>query len=53
VFSWNDIDVIKKLHLCHFRWHICNFLIKKITSMPFQKNTSRTPEDALAFLYPT
>jgi hypothetical protein len=38
------------LHLCPFGWHICNFLIKKITSIPFQKNTRRTQEDALAFL---
>jgi hypothetical protein len=29
VFSWNGIDVIKKLHLCPFGWHKCNFLIKK------------------------
>jgi Na+/pantothenate symporter len=50
VFSWNDIDIIKKLHLCPFGWHRCNFLIKKITSMPFQKNTKRTQEDALSFL---
>jgi hypothetical protein len=50
VFSCNDIDVIKKLHLCPFRWHRCNFLIKKITSMPFQENTRRTQGDALAFL---
>jgi hypothetical protein len=51
VFSWDGIDVIKKLHLCPFGWHRCNFLIKKITSMPFQKNTRRTPEDALVFLF--
>jgi len=25
VFSWHDIDVIKKLHLCPFGWHRCNF----------------------------
>jgi hypothetical protein len=50
VFSWNDIDVIKKLYLCPFGWHRCNFLIKKITSTSFQKNTRRTPEDVLAFL---
>jgi len=50
VFSWNGIDVIKKLYLYHFGWHRCNFLIKKITSMPFQKNTRRTPEDVLTFL---
>jgi hypothetical protein len=35
VFSCNGIDVIKKLHLCPFGWHKCNFLMKKITSMPF------------------
>jgi len=56
VFSCNDIDVIKsidvikKLHLCPFRWHRCNFLIKKITFISFQKNTKRTQRDALAFL---
>jgi hypothetical protein len=50
VFSYNGIDVITKLHLCPFGWHRCNFLIKKITSMPFQENTRRTQEDALAFL---
>jgi hypothetical protein len=50
VFSYNGIDVITKLHLCPFGWHRCNFLIKKITSMPFQENTKRTQEDALAFL---
>jgi hypothetical protein len=37
----NGIDVIKKLHLCPFEWHRCNFLIKKITSMPFEENTRR------------
>jgi hypothetical protein len=37
VFSWNGIDVIKKLH----------FLI---TSMSFQENTKRTLGDVLAFL---
>jgi hypothetical protein len=50
VFFCNDIDVIKKLHLCPFGWHRCNFLIKKITSMPLQKNTRRTPGDDLSFL---
>jgi len=35
VFSCNGIDVIKKFHLCPFGWHKCNFLMKKITSMPF------------------
>ncbi|XP_062169529.1 exocyst complex component EXO70B1-like [Alnus glutinosa] len=25
VFSWHGIDVIKKLHLCPFGWHRCNF----------------------------
>jgi hypothetical protein len=50
VFSCNGIDVIKKLHLCPFEWHKCNFLMKKITSMPFQENTKRTQGDALAFL---
>jgi hypothetical protein len=49
VFSCNDIDVIKKLHLCPFGWHRCNFLIKKITSMSFQENTRRIQGDALAF----
>jgi hypothetical protein len=29
MLSWNGIDVIKKLHLCPFGWHKCNFLIKK------------------------
>jgi len=46
VFSWNDINVIKKLHLCPFGWHRCNFLIKKLHICHFR----RTPEDALAFL---
>jgi hypothetical protein len=41
MFSWNGIDVIKKLHLCPFVWYSCNFLIKKITSIPFQENTRR------------
>jgi hypothetical protein len=50
VFFCNGIDVIKKLHLCPFGWHRCNFLIKKITSMPFQENTRRIQGDALAFL---
>jgi hypothetical protein len=50
VFSYNGIDVIKKLHLCPFGWHRCNFLIKKSTSMPLQENTRRTPGDALVFL---
>jgi hypothetical protein len=50
VLSWNGIDIIKKLHLCPFEWHRCNFLIKKITSMPSQENTRRTPGDTLAFL---
>jgi len=50
VFSCNGINVIKKLHLCPFGWHRYNFLIKKIISMPFQKNTSRTQGNALAFL---
>jgi hypothetical protein len=50
VFSSNGIDVIKKLHLCPFGWHIYNFLIKKITSMSLYENTKRIPEDALAFL---
>jgi hypothetical protein len=35
VFSSNGINVIKKLHICSFGWHRCNFLIKKITSMLF------------------
>jgi hypothetical protein len=52
VFSWNDIDVIKKLHLCPFRWHSYNFLIKKITFMSFQDNTIITQKDAQAFLCP-
>jgi hypothetical protein len=52
VFSCNGIDVIKKLHLCPFGWHICNFLIKKITSMPFQDDTRRTQGDVLTFLIP-
>jgi hypothetical protein len=30
MFSCNDIDVIKKLHVCPFGWHRCNFLIKKL-----------------------
>jgi hypothetical protein len=41
VFSWNCINVIfliKKLHLCHPKWHRCNFLI---TSMSFHENTRR------------
>jgi hypothetical protein len=46
VFSWNGINVIKKLHICPFRWHRCNFLIKKLNLC----NSRRTPEDALAFL---
>jgi len=46
VFSCNGINIIKKLHLCPFGWHKCNFLMKKITSMPFQENTG----DALTFL---
>jgi hypothetical protein len=50
MFSWNGIDVIKKLQLCPFGWHRCNFLIKKITSMSFQENTRRTQGDALPFL---
>jgi hypothetical protein len=41
MFSWNGINVIKKLHLCPFGWHSCNFLIKKIIFMPFQENTRR------------
>jgi hypothetical protein len=36
VFSWHGIDAI--------------FESKKITFMPSQENTRRTPEDALAFL---
>jgi hypothetical protein len=51
VFSWDDINVIfliQKLHLCHPKGHKYNFLI---TSMPCQKNTRRTPEDAITFLY--
>jgi hypothetical protein len=51
VFSCNGINVIKKLHLCHFGWHKCNFLIKKITSMPSQENTRRIQGDALALLF--
>jgi hypothetical protein len=50
VSSWNGIDVIfliKKLHICHPKGHICNFLI---ISMPLQENTRRTPGDFLAFL---
>jgi hypothetical protein len=50
VFSWHGINVIKKLHLCPFGWHRCNFWIKKITFMSSQENTRRTPEDGLAFL---
>jgi len=50
VFSWHGIDVIKKLYLCLFGWHRCNFWIKKFTFIPSQKNTRKTPEDALAFL---
>jgi hypothetical protein len=41
VFSCNGIDVIKKLHLCPFEWHKCNFLVERVTSMPFQENTKR------------
>jgi hypothetical protein len=50
VFSCNGINVIKKLHLCLFEWHRCNFLIKKITFLPLQENIRRTQGDALAFL---
>jgi hypothetical protein len=50
VFSYNGINVIKKLHLCPFEWHRCNFLIKIIISVPLQENTRRTQGDTLAFL---
>jgi hypothetical protein len=39
--SWHDINVIKKLYLYPFGWHICNFWIKKIIFMPLQENTRR------------
>jgi hypothetical protein len=48
LLEWHRCNFfIKKLHLCHLKGHICNFLI---TFMPFQENTRRTPEDVLAFL---
>jgi hypothetical protein len=50
VFFCNGINVIKKLYLCLFEWHRCNFLIKKITFILLQENTRRTQGDALAFL---
>jgi hypothetical protein len=51
VFSCNGIDVIKKLHLCPFGWHRCNFLIKKITTMPLQENTRRCSSIHLFYSY--
>jgi hypothetical protein len=47
VFSWNGINVIKKLHICPFGWHRYNFLIKKKLHLCHSR---RTLEDALAFL---
>jgi hypothetical protein len=50
LYIWNNIDVIKKLYLCSFGWYKCNFLIKKIISMPLQMYTRRTLRDVLVFL---
>jgi hypothetical protein len=47
---WNDINVIKKLHLYSSYDMDAIFLIFFITFMSFQMDTIKTLEGALAFL---
>jgi hypothetical protein len=51
VSIWDDINVIKKLHLYPFGWYGCNFLfLFFITFISFQINTRIILEGGLAFL---